>query len=147
MSLQQMVLLTMMVAIGGTIAAAGPSDAGAPDDWRLESRWPRQQLAHQLSGYGPQRASLILLPAGTTALSLSQSRTSGGGQLSVRGTWSINRSEAIVIDGVLDEPAWAAVGWSDGGFDSRRRDCHFADALSASILKHLLKVEGGVQHE
>ena len=26
---------------------------------------------------------------------------------------------------------------------SRRRDCHFADALSPSLLKHPLKVEGG----
>ena len=25
---------------------------------------------------------------------------------------------------------------------SHRRDCHFADALSLSLLKHLLKVEG-----
>ena len=26
---------------------------------------------------------------------------------------------------------------------SRRRDCHFDDALSPSLLRHLLKVEGG----
>ena len=30
----------------------------------------------------------------------------------------------------------------DGGV-SRRRDCHFADALSPSLLIHLLKGEGG----
>ena len=29
------------------------------------------------------------------------------------------------------------------GVYSRRRDCHFADALSPSLLKHLLKVDGG----
>ena len=28
------------------------------------------------------------------------------------------------------------------GRSSRRRDCHFSDALSLSLLKHLLKVEG-----
>ena len=40
---------------------------------------------------------------------------------------------------VLANLAWAV----DTGDISRRRDCHFADALSPSVLKHLLKVEGG----
>ena len=31
----------------------------------------------------------------------------------------------------------------DSGDNSRRRDCHFADTPSPSMLKHLLKVEGG----
>ena len=31
----------------------------------------------------------------------------------------------------------------DSGAASHWRDCHFADALSPSVLKHLLKVEGG----
>ena len=30
-----------------------------------------------------------------------------------------------------------------GGGDSRRRDCHSADALSASVLERLPKGEGG----
>ena len=30
-----------------------------------------------------------------------------------------------------------------GGLDSRWRDCHFANTPSPSLLKHLLKVEGG----
>ena len=29
------------------------------------------------------------------------------------------------------------------GATSRRRDCHFADALASSLLTHLLKIEGG----
>ena len=29
------------------------------------------------------------------------------------------------------------------GMCSHWRDCHFTDALSQSLLKHLLKVEGG----
>ena len=32
------------------------------------------------------------------------------------------------------------LGWT--GSSSRRPDCHFADALSPSLLKHLPKVEG-----
>ena len=30
-----------------------------------------------------------------------------------------------------------------GGVRSYSRDCHFADALSPSLLKHLLQAEGG----
>ena len=30
---------------------------------------------------------------------------------------------------------------------SRWRDCHFADALSPSLLKHPMKVEGGQQND
>ena len=34
--------------------------------------------------------------------------------------------------------------WELNGFLSHWRDyCHFVDALSPSLLKHLLKVEGG----
>ena len=36
-----------------------------------------------------------------------------------------------------------ALGAGPGGPTSRRRDCHFADAPSAAILKRLLKGEGG----
>ena len=36
-------------------------------------------------------------------------------------------------------------GWA--GEDSHWRDCHFADALSPSLLKHLLKVEGVQQND
>ena len=32
---------------------------------------------------------------------------------------------------------------SGKGLGSRRRDCHFADVPSESVLKHLLKVKGG----
>ena len=35
------------------------------------------------------------------------------------------------------------VGSARGGCLSRRRDCHFANNLFVSILKHLVKVEGG----
>ena len=34
-------------------------------------------------------------------------------------------------------------GFNWTGFFSHWRDCHFADALSPSLLKPLLKVEGG----
>ena len=49
---------------------------------------------------------------------------------------------------VLGAKCWGAgVDWErhNGdrpGTDSRRRDCHFADALSPSLLKQPLKVEG-----
>ena len=36
-----------------------------------------------------------------------------------------------------------ALGAGPGGPTSRRRDCHFAGALSPSLLIHLPKVEGG----
>ena len=45
-----------------------------------------------------------------------------------------DRSEALRLVGKSGH-AW--------GLDSHWRDCHFADALSPSLLKHLLKVEGG----
>ena len=36
---------------------------------------------------------------------------------------------------------------SDAGHSSRRRDCRFADALSPSLLKHLLEGEGVQQND
>ena len=38
---------------------------------------------------------------------------------------------------------WLCGGGGERGESSRRRDCHFADNPSPSILKHLLKREGG----
>ena len=46
------------------------------------------------------------------------------------------------------QPGPIGIVWIPEGKGSRRREfCHFADALPPSLLKHLLKVEGGVQHE
>ena len=44
----------------------------------------------------------------------------------------------FIIHGNHDDPT---------GSNSRRRDCHSADALSPSLLRHLLKVEGVQQND
>ena len=41
------------------------------------------------------------------------------------------------------QAGWESRGRQGSGPSSHRRDCHFDDALSPSLLKHLLKVEGG----
>ena len=49
------------------------------------------------------------------------------------------------VGGATDEAEWWwAVSASDApvGPASRWRECHFADALSPSLLRHLLRVEG-----
>ena len=53
--------------------------------------------------------------------------------------------EPVGFDADAGRCWWAGLGSTAlhrGGI-SRWRDCHFADALSPSLLKHLLKVEGG----
>ena len=47
------------------------------------------------------------------------------------------RGRAWRLDGSLVSRSWP------GAQSSRRRDCHFTDISSPSMLKHLLKVEGG----